>query len=310
MRKTSIAFVLFFCTIVFADGMKIFAAAEEGRSDNVERVDPFRFSAAYLHQLGADLDDGGEVKAQRLLFHADWTRRVEEDLRIGVRLIYEYHDYTFSGAGSLAGLNPWGGINRLGLSLPLSYHFQRDWSLFVAPSVEFNGASGASFGDSLVYGGILAVSHRFSPRLRLGLGLGAFAEIEDTKFFPVILVDWKITEKLRLSNPLRPGPTGPAGLEISCRLDRQWEIAAGGAYRSLRFRLGGEGAVPDGVGEDRGFPLWGRISWKHASGLHIDAMAGAIVGGRLEVDDRSGSRLHREEYETAPIFNATLTVPF
>lgn len=295
--------------IVFTDGFMVCVDAEEGHSDIGERTNPFKLSATYLYQSDADFEDGGDFHVERYLFRADWRDRSEGDLRFGASLYYEFHDYSLSGRGRMADLTPLGGVNRLGFSLPLTYRFQKDWSLFFAPSVEYSGASGASFEDSLAYGGIFAISKRISPNLRLGFGFGAFDQIEDTSIFPAILVDWKITESLRLTNPLRPGSTGPAGLELSYRLNTQWEIAAGAAYRSLRFRFDEVGAVPDGVGEEKGYPLWGRVSWAHASGLQVDAMAGAIVGGALEIDDHRGDRLHREDFDTAPICILTLSMP-
>lgn len=309
MKKIALISYLLICMIVLAEGVLHRAVAEDGYSDIGERSNPFKLSATYLYQSDADIEDGGDFHVERLLFRADWRGRKEGDFRFGAGFHYEYHDYSLSGSGRLTELNHWGGVNRFGFSLPLSYQFQKDLSFFLAPSVEYSGATGADFGDSLAYGGIFSLSNRISPNLLLGIGFGVFNQIEDTSIFPAILVDWRITENLKLANPLRPGSTGPAGLELSYRLNSQWEVAAGGAYRSLRFRLAEIGVVPDGVGEESGYSLWGRVSWMHASGLQVDVMSGAIVGGELEVDDYHGDRLHREDYDTAPICILTLSIP-
>ena len=90
---------------------------------------------------------------------------------------------------------------------------------------------------------------------------GDLREIDETKAFPFVLVDWRINDRLRLANPTQAGPAGGAGLELAWTLDDRWEIAGGGAWRTYRFRLDRNGPTPDGIGESRGVPLFLRTSY-------------------------------------------------
>jgi hypothetical protein len=67
--------------------------------------------------------------------------------------------------------------------------------------------------------------------------------------FPYITVNWQMTERLRLINPSRTSPAGPAGLELVYAIDKYWETGLGAAYRSYRFRLEEDGPIPNGIGE-------------------------------------------------------------
>nr|MCU0811773.1 hypothetical protein [Thiobacillaceae bacterium] len=120
--------------------------------------------------------------------------------------------------------------------------------------------NGADNGEALTWGGILSATRRFDGGNRIGLGIGAYDRIEDSSFFPVLLIDWRINEHWRLTNPLTAGPTGPAGLELDYRHDDAWSFGVGAAWRSTRFRLSESGAVPNGIGEERGVPVFLRAT--------------------------------------------------
>jgi len=100
--------------------------------------------------------------------------------------------------------------------------------------------------DAFGYGPSCRVLPR-QPRTHPGGRAGVVPPHGETKGFPYIAVDWKITDDLRLSNPFARA-LRPAGLELSYGSliagDR-----GGGAYRSFRFRLDDSGVAPNGVGE-------------------------------------------------------------
>ena len=121
---------------------------------------------------------------------------------------------------------------------------------------------------------------------------------------------WKITDRLRLTNPFRAGPTGPAGLELVYKRDEKWEFAGGGAARGFRFRLDDKGPAPDGVGEQSGLPLFARITYKFGPRFKLDFYAGAIVGGQLAVEDSKGDLLAVDDHDTAPIAALTFAGRF
>ena len=167
-----------------------------------------------------------------------------------------------------------------------------------------------NWNDAFGYGAVFAVSYRVSPAFTLGAGAGVFRRTEETKGFPYIAVDWKITEDLRLSNPFRTSPSGPAGLELSWRISDRWEIAAGGAYRSFRFRLDDSGVAPNGVGEQESAVGYARLTYRMGRDLKLDLYGGAAFNGKMRINDRDGNELGSDDFETAPMAAFSLTMNF
>jgi len=283
---------------------------ETGAPYSPERDPGLSVSASYMHQFDTGLDRGGEFHVDRLFFHGDWKKRQSENFSFGIGANYDINDYSFSGTASNPIGNPWDQVHTLNFSVSSLFTPDKNWKVFVAPSVGVAAESGADWGDSIVYGGIVWTSYRFSPSLALGLGAGVFNKAEEVTAFPVIVVDWKITDRVRLSNPLHPGPTGPAGLEVSYAFDGGSTVAAGGAYRSLRFRLDDSGAVPGGVGEDRSFPLWARFSTKMGTAGTLNFLGGVMVGGKMVLEDKNGNELADESYDASPFLAATISFKF
>jgi len=157
---------------------------------------------------------------------------------------------------------------------------------------------------------VVGATKVFSPKLILGLGAGVFRQIDETKVFPFVIVNWQIDDKWRLTNPLRAGPAGGAGLELAYALDANWELAGGGTYREYRFRLKDDGPVPGGIGENRGIPLFARLSRKLGQKGRVDLYAGAVVGGRLEVTSADGNTTISSDYRAAPLFGLTAAMDF
>ena len=105
-------------------------------------------------------------------------------------------------------------------------------------------------------GGFVGVSWRINDRLTIGPGIGVISEIEDSPtVFPVLLIDWKITESLVLATGSGVGATLGPGLVLRYMATDKWSFYLGGRYEKLRFRLNADGPSPTGVGEDKSFPL-------------------------------------------------------
>ncbi len=157
-----------------------------------------------------------------------------------------------------------------------------------------------------IYGAILSVARRLGPDLTLGLGVGVFAQIEETRAFPFVAIDWRITEQARLTNPFAGGPAGPAGLELSYALTSDWEIGIGGAYRSFRHRLDRDGPVPDGIGEHRFVPVYLRLGRDLSPHLHLSLYAGAALGSELRVENDDGDRLYDDDQDPTATLGLSL----
>jgi hypothetical protein len=278
------------------------------QSDQTESQRPpnlYTFSYTPVYQFETDLKGGGKFDVTRHFFRFDVMRPFSKELMMGLGLSYDFEKWNFSGVSNVAGATPWSKIHRPGISLPISYSMSQNWRFGFTPAIEFSGESGAELDQSFTYGGVFSLAHSIDSSFHLGLGLGIFNQLEKYKFFPFIIINWKITEQLRLSNPFRAGPAGPAGLELIYTPTTKWELGIGGAYRSYRFRLDDKSAEPNGIGEVEFLATFVRIGRKLGSNLSIDLAGGALFDGKLTIENASGNDIGSTEYDPAPFLALT-----
>jgi len=267
-------------------------------------------AAGYLHEFGTAVSGGGDFRISRVFVNADVTGTTGSKTVPGLGITYDREEYTFSGPSGFGAPAPWGTIHRIGFSPSVVHSISPDWWILFAPSVGYAGEEGADPGDALVYGAVISATKTIGPDLSLGLGTGVFRQIEQWRVFPFLSVRWRINDRWRLSNPLRVGPAGPAGLELSYILDGNWEVAAGGAYRSYRFRLDRGGTVPGGIGEIRGIPLFARLSRSWRQGWKADLYAGVALGGKLGLENGQGDQIGSASFDPAPLAGLFVTRKF
>lgn len=270
---------------------------------------PF-LSVTPVYQGQGDLDGGGNYSAQGVMLRAGVSRGLGRGNRAGVTLSYDYTDYSFSNPARFGNAAPWNAVQRYGVSVPLSFGLDGGWSVGVAPSFDWFGERGADAGDAFSWGGIVSATKRFDDGNRLGFGVGVFDRIEETSVFPFLLVDWRLGDRWRLLNPLPAGPTGPAGLELEYRLDGGWNVGLGAAWRTTRFRLKDDGTVPNGIGEERGVPVFIRATRTLGEQMSLNLYAGVVTAGELRVEDASGRKLSQVDFDAAPLFGATFSARF
>ena len=262
------------------------------------------------HHFRADLDRGGSVRSSGILLYSSVARAVSERVDLGFSLGYSFEDYRFREPLFSGGLEPWSEIHTVSGALSYSRELDNRWQVFFSPSLRFSGESGAKTGDALTWGGLLSFARMINPDLVLGLGISFLDDIDRLSVFPVLIVQWNITDRLALSNSPRSGPAGPAGLELSWRLDEGWTLGMGAAWRSKRFRLDKQGFSPGGVGITRGVPVWLRGSRSLPGGINIHVYGGALFAGELRVDDRYGNRVAAEDYSSAVFVSTALSMRF
>jgi outer membrane receptor protein involved in Fe transport len=270
----------------------------------------FSFSTSTAYQFSANVDGGGEMNVARYNAALELSSRASKDLRLGLGLSYEYDDYDFSGLTKFPVARPWSEVNRFGISVPVHYTFTDNWRLFVSPSVQWAGESHAKWDDALSYGAVAGISYKIRPDAVIGLGAGVYSNIEDTTVFPYITVNWQMTERLRLINPFRTSPAGPAGLELAYAIDKYWETGLGAAYRSYRFRLEENGPIPNGIGEYKIVPVIARISCKFTSQIRIDVYGGATFVNKIYIEDQDGHELFSTKTDIAPLIGLTFVARF
>jgi hypothetical protein len=240
-------------------------------------------SVTPVYEGKGDLDQGGDFSVWRAIVRGGVVGDLGGGNSAGVTLNYDYSDYSFSNPAAFGGVAPWNIVQRYGVAVPLVFALPEGWSLGVIPSVDWFKENGANSGDSVVWGGIVSATKRFADGNRLGLGVGVYDRIEKTSAFPFLIVDWRFSDRWRLVNPLAAGPTGPAGLELDYRLDSNWGLGIGGAWRLTRFRLSESGPVPNGVGEERGLPVFLRATRNFGAQMSLHVYAGVVAAGELRV---------------------------
>ncbi|TVQ89894.1 MAG: hypothetical protein EA400_06675 [Chromatiaceae bacterium] len=269
-----------------------------------------RFALTPIHQFDANLDRGGRAGFSGLLGSVSHTWPLAGRSSIGLGLRLNYQDWQFDHPRGLGGSAPWDQVYRVALALPYSLGLGDDWRLSLTPTLEYAGESGARFGDALEYGGTAAIARTLGPDLALGLGVGLFQGLERTRAFPFLFVDWRLSDRLRLTNSTSAGPAGPAGLELGYTLPAGWNAGLGGAWRSFRQRLDRNGPHLGGIGEYRSVPVYLRIGRRLGPRLSLDLYAGAAVGARLRVEDAGGRRLYQDNQATAALLGLSFSGRF
>lgn len=275
------------------------------------QAEPFYpLTGALIHQFDADLDSPGSYSVSSLLFRATVGRPVGRKTFLASSLSYDFLDYDFSDEAQLDAASPWDHVHGLNLGLPIIRQIGERWSMIVNPSIGSYGASGANFSDTLTYGVVFVATYAFRPDRKLGFGVGAFERLGESRGFPFISIDWQLTDRIRLMNPLAAGPTGPAGLELVYEISPTWEFGAGGAYRSLRFRLDEQDLEPNGIGEQRGIATFARILHKLYPKLNLVIYTGLILDGELRTEDAQAQRRRAVEHDPAPLLAISLSGRF
>lgn len=262
-------------------------------------------SISGINQFDADLDDGGNAGWSGFIISGAYSQPVAPRFDLGVTLRYDYQKWRFSDPVAFGGASPWQNLNAIAFGLSLDYAYQDDLRLSAAPVFGWSYATGASASNAMNYGAVLSMTKLFSPRLMLGGGVSVFRQIDETKVFPFVIVQWQIDDRWRLANPFRAGPAGGAGIELAYAVNDTWEIAGGGAYRSSRFRLDDSGIAPGGVGESRLFPAFVRATHKMGAQTTLEIYAGVSAGGHISATDKQGHK-SATDYQSAPAVGLTL----
>jgi hypothetical protein len=249
-----------------------------------------------IHAFETDMTGGGGFSVNRYYIEGGLGYLFRADRMVSFSVGYGQDDYNFSGVAS----EPWNNIDNYRASIFTRWGLSEKWMLFAAPSIRSYGEAGVSLDDSLtaaVFGG---ATFRVNDRLTLGPGLGVVGQIEDRpRYFPVLIVDWKITDRLSLGTGGGLASTAGPGLTLSYKASRHWNYELSTRYEIKRFRLDHSGIAPNGVGEDRNIPLLGGIAYQVYPGTSVSGLFGYNFGGKLSLEDRDGKYVSSKDYDSA-----------
>lgn len=265
----------------------------------------------YARGLDARLDTGGEFDVDRFFTGVTPAYRSASGVMAGLGIGVGADNYDFADAGGLAGTTPWRDIRSYRLSAPIRWPVSDGWTGFVIPTVRVTGETGADLDDAVAAGGFAAFTYRFNDRLTLGPGLGVIGQIEDdADIFPIVAVDWRISQRLRLETGRGLGATLGPGIFLNWEHSQRWQFSLGARSERLRFRLDRDGPVPSGIGEDRRYPLALLASYALSPTAQLQLFGGAEFGGRLRLFDESGDRLGADGYESRGFLGVALRARF
>jgi len=272
----------------------------------------FTVDGGAAHQSNADLDDSdGGFAVDRWFVSAGldygWSPRDS----IGVSIGTGKSSYDFDENVTIGDEAPWEDIEDSRVALVGRFGFGETGSVIVIPSVRQYREDGASSSDSRTYGFLAAAFWRINDSLTIGPGLGAFSRLEDsTRVFPILAIDWDISERWNLSTGRGLAASQGPGLTLSYQLNPAWSFGLTGRYEEVEFRLSEEGSVPNGIGRDQALPLVVSARLQPNPKISVSAFMGVELGGKLTLMNEVGDTLAESDYDPAALFGATFDFRF
>jgi len=265
-----------------------------------------------VHQSDVDLKDSSGGFARDAWFARAgvdyaWSQRDSVGFSIGGgAYIYDFDEQTGFGGGQ-----PWDKVKDARLTFSARFGLGETGQLFIVPTIRYNGESGASSGDSRTFGVYAAAAWRIRDNLTIGPGVGVFSRLENnTRIFPILAIDWAITDRWNLSTGRGLASSQGPGLTLSYTLNDDWSLGLTGRYESIEFRLNDNGAAPGGVGRDQSMPLVFTAALKPTDKLSLTVFTGMAIGGQLKLKNSYGDTVEESDYDPALLFGATFDISF
>ena len=289
-------------------GLSISAARAQGAQRG-----PWVWSlaGAAVYQFDTGLDQGGSFAVSRWFVQPGVGYARDRRNSIAVSLGAGENRYDFSASTDIGGGKPWRNIRDLRASVPIRFAPAERIDVIVIPSLRWNAESGAALDDGRSQGVLAAGTWRFGPDLAIGPGIGWFSELGDgDSLFPILALDWNITDTLSLSTGRGLAASRGPGLTLTWRTRPQVDLGLAGRYEKVRFRLDDSGPAPGGIGEDRSVPLIASVAYRPWPAASLTVFAGAEFRGRLRLEDRNGARIDETDYDPAPLLGLAFRARF
>jgi hypothetical protein len=237
--------------------------------------------AQFDHEFETDIDSGSTLAVTRARFEVGAIYMKSPRDSIGVAVRYGHHDYDFGGTVGFGGLSPWDNIRETAVAVPYRLGIGADWDLLAIASVQGFSETRTFWDEGVTASGILAMTYKVSSDLKVGGGLGISTEIEDdVGFFPILLVDWQMTESLNFATRgASRAVDGPQAV-LSWQADPMWSLGLGAGHETKRFRLDNSGVAPGGVGEEEAYPVFASLTYgKERGGFQAFLFGGYKFAG-------------------------------
>lgn len=272
----------------------------------------FSIDGIGAHQSEADMTDSSGGFARDAWFVTAgvdyaWSQRDSVGVSVGGgAYIYDFNDESGFGGGK-----PWHKVNDARLTLSGRFGIGQSGLLFIVPTVRFNGESGAGASDSRTFGIYAAAAWPIRDDLTIGPGFGVFSRLErSAKFFPILAIDWSITDRWNLSTGRGLASSQGPGLTLSYKLNDDWSFGLTGRFENVEFRLDDKGPAPGGIGRDHSMPLVFSARLTPNDKLNLTVLAGLAINGELKLKDSDGVTVEQTDYDPALLFGAAFEYRF
>ncbi|MEE2912218.1 MAG: hypothetical protein VX436_00270 [Planctomycetota bacterium] len=249
-----------------------------------------------VHQFSTPIDGGGRIEMTRSGFDYRLNSKVTDDNDLQFRFQFQRDQWNFKGAG-LADDDPWSEINTLDFSLQMKHKYSQTTQWFSGATIRSSFED--EIADGLVAGANIGFVHSSSRDFAFGLGIGVIEqELEDPRFFPIFILDWILSDALRLTTDLSTKFGSRTGVELIWEPRNDWTLGAGLSYEYSRFRLDDSGIAPNGAGEATAFPLTLRATWRVSPTFDLTVYGGLVFSGHLEVVNANKAIIRNRDYDT------------
>jgi hypothetical protein len=267
----------------------------------------FSIEGGWVWQLQTDLhDSAGRFSHDRGHFSASGRIALSSDLDLLLNARYQRDNFSFENIAS-----PWSNINTMYFDAALQYQLTPQWKVFGGGQARWAAEEGASLGDGFEGGGAVGAVYAFSNDFVLGGGLGVRSQLEDDLLiYPILVLDWDITDRLSLSTRLTTGWANQSGAELVYEIEPTIDIGAALTFDYQRFRLGDDAPTRRGAGVTEALPLTLFISIDVATNTSVMAFVGATLYGRLKTVDAAGNDVWARNHDPAPVLGIQGAIRF
>ncbi|MCL1141735.1 DUF6268 family outer membrane beta-barrel protein [Shewanella gaetbuli] len=246
------------------------------------KYSPFELNVARTTTQEADV---GENQLKRDVWNAKLSASmpINKQWMIGANVGYNNLDYGWrvNEQSPIRNTNvPWSSINQYSAGLSLIYRPDNHWMFLFAPKLQYAYANSASSSNAQSYGAVVSGMYRFNSGNMLGFGVAYLNDISEVRTIPYLAVKWQINDKWVLANPFEAGFSGPAGLELSYQLSKDWNFGVGTSRRTERFLIENDNTTIE-IEEWVGFI---RAGWSISKSVSLNAYAGYYFGGEIELN--------------------------
>jgi hypothetical protein len=206
---------------------------------------------------------------------------------------------------------PWGSINTTQVDAALQLQATQRWQVFGGGMARWAAEEGGSLGEGFVGGGAFGAAYAITEDLILGGGVGIQTQIEDDLLvYPIVVAEWSLTERLRLSTSLTTGWANQTGGEIVYAATESIDIGVSAVFDYQRFRLSDDAAVPGGAGVTEALPVNLFVSMNVCQRASVTAFVGINAYGRLKTVDSAGRDVWARNHDPAPVLGIQGTIRF